>query len=177
MKRIVLILFGGALVLGACQSASEVLVEQIAEQVEGVDNVEIDTETGQINIETEEGSISIGAGEIPDGFPVPFADGGEVISSIVIGDQAGVTTVYAADRYDELVTFYEDWTAQYPGEWTTFNSTNASSGQTLRNSSWILEGAVETTFIIGVQDCIGASVSAFEGEAVCVNVNMQGSTG
>lgn len=179
MKRIALIVIGGALVLGACQSASEVLTEQILEQTEGIDNVEINTETGEFKIETDEGSISVGSGEIPDGFLIPVSDGGEVISSVTIGGQVGVTVVFGADRYEEMVTFYEDWTSTQPGEWTSFSSESGSGEQMIRNASWFQEdpGGTGTSFMIGVQDCFGQSVTSSESESVCVNLSVVDSTG
>lgn len=179
MKRTVLLLLGGALVLGACQSASEVLTEQIAEQVDGVNNVEIDSETGEFKIETDEGTISVGSGDIPDGFPIAVPDGGDVISNITVGNQSGVTVLYPTDRYEAIVAFYDDWTAQQPGDWTTFSGENSSGDQTIRNASWFQEDPDGTGvgLTIGVSDCVGASVSSTETESVCVSLSAIDSTG
>ncbi|MFV2000560.1 MAG: hypothetical protein ACC654_09385 [Acidimicrobiia bacterium] len=179
MKRIVLILLGGALVLGACQSASEVLTEQIAEQAEGVNNVEVNTETGEFKIETDEGTISVGSGEIPDGFPIAVPDGGDVISNVTVGSQVGLTLLYPMDRYDGLVVFYDDWTAQQPGEWNTFSGANSAGEQTFRNASWFQEdpAGTGTSFMIGVSDCVGPSVSSVDTDTVCVTLSVIDSTG
>ncbi len=179
MKRIALILLGGAFVLGACQSASEVLTEQIAEQVEGVNNVEVNAETGEFKIETDEGSFSVGSGEIPDGFLIPVPDGGDVISNVTVGNQVGITVLYPMDRYEEIVALYDDWTAQQPGEWITFSGANSAGEQTFRNASWILEdpSGTATGFMIGVSDCVGPSVSSIETDTVCATLTVVDSTG
>ena len=79
MKRMAIGMAALTFVLTACQSAAENiaenLVEQIAEQGEGVGDVDINLESGEINLETEEGAITIGGGDMPDGFPIPAPDG------------------------------------------------------------------------------------------------------
>jgi len=179
MGRIALIVSALALVLAACQSASEVLTEQLLEQTEGVQNVELNPETGEFKIETDEGSISVGSGEIPDGFPIPVPDGGDVVSNVTVGNQVGLTVLYPMDRYDGLVVFYDDWTAQQPGEWMTFSGANSAGEQTFRNASWFLEdpAATSTSFMIGVSDCVGPSVSSVDTDTVCVTLSVVDSTG
>jgi len=169
MKRIAVVVFAGAVLLTACQSAAEVLTEQIAEQVEGVDDVKIDTETGEIRIETDEGSISIGSGTVPDGFPVSLPDGGDVAAVFTSPEGSSVTLTYAIDRYDDLVQYYSDWTAGQPGEWNKSSSTFESNGQTVRSSSWI--GSTDNEGVsINVVDCFGLDTDSDGYNAVCVNV-------
>lgn len=68
---VVLVILG--LSLGACSKAVEETVEEAIERQEGVSDVEIDEEGGtlEFSIEDEEGEarVSVGAGELPDGFP------------------------------------------------------------------------------------------------------------
>ena len=170
MRRFILVVAGAALALSACQGASEVLTEQILEQVDGVDNVEIDTDTGEVRIETDEGSVSIGGGELPDGFPVPVPDGGEVMSVFSSSqEEASVSLSYPIDRYDELVAFYSDWTAGQPGEWNTSTSTFNSGGQTTRTTSWFGD-TTNANVNIGVVDCHDFTSDTDQYNAACVTI-------
>jgi hypothetical protein len=97
--------------LAACSPAS--LTEQILENQEGVGNVEIDEEDGsvKIEIEDEEGDASVvfGGGEVPDGFPIPIADGGTVMAVMEQQSDSTVSLTYDGADYDTLKAFYEEW--------------------------------------------------------------------
>lgn len=137
MKRIALGFVAGALALTACQSAGEVLTEQIAEQVEGVDNVEIDTDTGEVKIETEDGDVTIGGGEVPDGFELPLPDGYVVSNVFQSGESSSVGVYVEGADFDEIVDFYADWVGSQPGEWSESSSDiSGSDGETIRSHSW-----------------------------------------
>ncbi|MFV1960627.1 MAG: hypothetical protein ACC658_02220 [Acidimicrobiia bacterium] len=97
--------------LAACSPAS--LTEQILENQEGVGNVEINEEDGtfKIEIEDEEGDVSavFGGGEVPDGFPIPIADGGTVAAVLEQQSDSTVSLTYDGADYDKLKAFYEEW--------------------------------------------------------------------
>lgn len=158
-----------AFVMGACQAASENLAEQIIEQSSGGEgDVDVDLNTGQVSIETDDGSVTVGGGEVPDGFPIPLPDGGGVQSTFQSGGNASVTLQYSGDRFDELVAFYEDWVAGQPGEWSTSNFTNDNGdGGTMRGHSW-WQGA---DINIGVTDCF--SIDTGEFDSTCVTAVVQ----
>lgn len=163
MKRFVPVLIAAALVLAACQSATENLTEKLIEQSAGVDNVDINTDTGELSIETDEGSIKIGGGEIPDGFPVPLPGGGEVESVFDSPESTLVSLSYPGDRYDELVAFFDDWSTAQGGEWNKGNSTyDQGDGDMVRTANWVGDNVAMT-----ITDCDGISTS---GDAVCVTV-------
>lgn len=112
MRRLMVSIGVIALVASAC-GGSDTVAEQIAEQASGVDNVEISDDSVAIEFETEEGQASavIGGGEVPDGAPMPIPDGGDVQSSVSAAGNASVTISYPGDRFDELVSLYEEWAA------------------------------------------------------------------
>lgn len=166
MKKLVLVVAAVAVLVSACQSASEQLTEQILEQQDGVDNVEFDADSGEVSVETEDGSITIGGGEVPAGFPVPFPDGYEVTSVFDSEGDSSVAVLYSPDRYDELVSFYENWTASQPGEWsTTTNTFDNADGKTIRAVS-----IHEATTQISIIDCPNFADGS---DAACVNVISQ----
>ena len=112
--RLLLLLAAGALAASACSSAAEELSEQIVEAGgDGNVEVDIDDETVSVSFEDEDGSGSytVGGGELPDDFPVPVPDGGEVVSVFEAEGDTAVAMTYDAGRYAELVDFYEDWVA------------------------------------------------------------------
>jgi len=168
MKRIGLIVFAFALVLSACQSASETISEQLAEQIDGVNNVEIDSDSGTVKIETDEQTLSFGGGEIPADFPIPVPDDGKVLSVLASDAQAAATVSYPPERFDELVRYYDDWSNAQSGVWGTGNSTVEVGGQTVRSSNWY--GSIDDADAsISVTDCIDAAADS-QFNAVCVVV-------
>jgi hypothetical protein len=155
MKRFAVVLLGMVFVLAACQSAGEQLSEQLIEQVDGVDDVNINSDTGEVNVVTDDGSITIGGGEIPDGFPIPAPDGYEVLAVFTSDSEGSVSLLYPQDRFDELSSFYVDWTGSQPGEWSNSTNTfNTADGETVRNSSWFSD-----TSSVTVTDCSGGQSS------------------
>jgi hypothetical protein len=151
MKRFTVVLVAMVLVLAACQSAGEQLSEQVLEQVDGVDDVDINTDTGEVNVVTDDGSLTIGGGEIPDGFPIPAPDGYEVLAVFMAEDEGSVSLLYPQDRFDELTSFYMDWVGSQPEEWSSSTNTfNTADGETVRNHSWFSD-----TGSAVVSDCSG----------------------
>lgn len=115
-----------ALTVTACGRIAEGIGEQVAERA-------IEAETGStIDLEIDssgegltitgsdgdgEGSFTIGGGEIPAGYPIPFPDGGEVLSvmSADSADGAGglVVVSYPGDQLDSVKGFYTDFFAGF----------------------------------------------------------------
>jgi hypothetical protein len=97
--------------LAACSPAG--LTEQIIESQEGVGDVEIDEDEGtvKIEIEDEEGDASVvfGGGEVPEGFPIPIADGGTVLQVVEVQSNSSVSLNYEVADYDRVKAFYEEW--------------------------------------------------------------------
>lgn len=163
MKKLAIVVAAVALMVSACQAASEQLTEQILEQQDGVSDVEIDAGSGQVSLETDEGSISIGGGEIPSGFAIPFPDGYDVASVFDTDSDTAVTVTYPADRYDEIVAFFENWTSGQAGEWNHASNTfDSADGQTIRSTSWIQDGTQ-----VAAMDC--PSFDATDTYQVCVS--------
>ena len=141
------------MVITGCGDASEELTERIIESQEGVGNVEIDEDGESVTIEIENedggGSINIGGGgSLPDGFPIPVPDGGEVVASFSgEGDEGtsyNAVLLYPADAFDEMKAFYQDW---YDG--AGLESGSSSDGE--------IEG--NRFFNINGQDASGGFVS------------------
>jgi len=171
MKRIAMFLAVVALVATACGAATEGLTEQLIEQSGGDDaDVDVDLGSGRVSVETEDGSFTVGGGEIPDGFPVPFPDGGTVQSVFTSDGAAAVSLAYPRDRYDELVAYYADWVDGQSGEWSTssFANDDGSGGQMRGNSWW--QGADVN---LGVTDCVSLDGDGGTVDSACVSVNIQ----
>lgn len=134
--------------LGAC-SPGEELAEQLIESQEGIDDIEIDEEDGQVRIEVEdeEGNTSgvIGGGDIPDDFPIDVPAGGEVQAVFQQGSDTTVNLTYNQD-FESIKDFYEDWVDDNGGEIVnTFESSNPPS------AAWTVQGD-DGSYTISVVD-------------------------
>lgn len=161
----------------ACSSAEDEIAEQLAEElIESAGNANVDVDVSgdgddvTVNLETEEGSLSLGSGaEMPDGLEIPVPDGGDVTAS---GSQEGAVFAmlsYERDRYDEIVSFYEDWVGTTGEEWDSQTGTMSVGDDTQRSSIW---SSPDYSSMITVVDCFGmGSADTEEFDAVCVSVN------
>jgi hypothetical protein len=161
-----------ALVAAAC-GGGESLAENLTERaIEGAGggNVDVefdeDGEDFEVNVQTDEGSITIGGGEIPDGLDVPVPDGGDVQSSMALNDDITVSVAWSGSEYERLVSFYEDWTGAQDMEFEKNSSTFESDDGVLRNTSWY---SSDRNTIISVGDCY--SIESGELDDVCVNIS------
>ncbi len=172
MRRIAIVFVVFALVLTACQSVSENIAESITEKaldsVDGVDGVDINVDTGEVSIETEDVTIRIGGGEIPDGFPIPAPDGGTVLSVFESEGNANVTLSYPGGNFDEVVGYYDEWTDSQPTEWEKSSNTVSTEEGDIKNASW---GASEGGGFITVSNlCTVADDSANSQDCVAVSL-------
>ena len=192
-----------ALLMAACSSASDVVADNVTEQlieagVEGDVDVDIsgdgedmsinvesedgdfsidvsgDGDDATIEMETEDGSIVVGSGaELPDGLEIPVPDGGDVMTSIEMEDGAMVSLTYDQGRYDEIVAFYENWTAGSGDEWETQTMSFDSGEGTHHTTLWIGTGNGDG---ISVGGCVDVDVDEATSEvnATCVTITQEG---
>jgi hypothetical protein len=166
MKRFAPIAFAAAFVFAACSSPSEVIAEQLAEQVDGVDNVEIDSDTGEVRIETDDGSLSIGGGDLPDDFSVSLPDGYRVTSVYEAEGDSAVSVIYPPGGFDDVAQALDNWVDSQPGEWRTSSTTfETADGETIRSMHWSAEKVN-----ISVTDCPDFTGDSSKSDSVCVNV-------
>jgi hypothetical protein len=176
MKRFALAFVALALILTACQSVSENIAESITEKalegVEGVDGVNIDTDSGEVSIETEDGAITIGGGEVPDGFGIPFPDGYQVTSVFTNDESAAVSLAYPGGDFDEIVSFYDDWISQQSSEWSKSTSSISGDEGTLDSVNWFDDAG--SGFISLSNLCLVLDDSINPEDCVAVNLNTTG---
>ena len=192
-----------ALLVAACSSASDVVADNVAEQLiaAGVDSdvdvdlsgdgedmsINVDSEDGDFSIdvsgdgddatiemETEDGSIVLGSGaELPDGLEIPVPDGGDVMTSVAAEGMVLVSLTYDLGRFDEIVAFYEDWTAGSGDEWDSQSMSFDSGEGAQRNQMWI---GTDNGDAVSVGDCIDVNLdeSTNEVNAACVTITQEG---
>jgi len=169
MKRLTLV-FVVALLAASC--GGEQISERIDEQAIGGDaNVEIsgDGDDVTINIESDEGSLSVGLGaELPDELDVPLPDGGNVMAAGTQNDSVFASTIYPGDRYDEIVTFYDSWTEGTGNEWQTQTASIDFGGQTQRSAVWT---SADNAIFISIADCVDTASGSTDFDATCVTIN------
>jgi hypothetical protein len=173
MKRLAIGFVALTLVLTACQSAAENLAEniteQIAEQADGIGDVDIDLDSGEIKVETDDGSITIGGGEVPDGFPIPFPDGYKVTSVFTNDESVAVSLAYPGGDYDQLVSFYDDWTSQQSSEWSKSTSSISGDEGSINSSNWFDD---EGGGFISISSlCLVLDESVDPDDCIAVNLN------
>lgn len=175
MRKTSLVAIGiGALLAAACGNVSENIAERITEEAleaEGGGDVDIDFDSDgsfEVNVESDDGSFTIGGGEIPSELTVPIPSGGEVQSSFVAEGDVAVSVAWPASEYDSLVAFYEDWTSSQSTEYSKNTSTFESDGTTLRNTGWY-SGEADVT--ISVNDCYSMSGDGLD---ACVTITESG---
>lgn len=103
-----------SLVIVSCgtlaEKGTERLLEKAIESESGGD-VDIDLDDGGISVSGTGGeSIVVGEGaSIPDSLTMPVPEGGTVLLSMEVGDGASVTVQYPGNRFEELVSTYDDY--------------------------------------------------------------------
>jgi hypothetical protein len=172
MKRMAIGFVALTLLLTACQSAAENITERIVEQADGVGDVDIDLDSGEIKVETDDGEITIGGGEVPDGFAIPFPDGYQVTSVFTNDESQAVSLAYPGADFDEIVSFYADWTASDSSDWS--NSTSSISGDdgTINSSNWFADDG--GGFISVSSLCLVLDESVDPEDCISVNLNIGG---
>jgi hypothetical protein len=160
-----------ALVVAACgggDSLAENLTERAIEQAGG-GNVDVDfDENGddfEVNVQTDEGSMTIGGGEIPDGLTVPLPDGGDVQSSITMNNDLTVSLAWPTSEYEPLVSYYDDWTGGEAQEFDRSSSTFETDDGVFRTTTWY---SSDRNISIVVADCYSTSG---ELDSACVNIS------
>jgi len=166
MKQVALLLAALALFVAGCSSPGEKIAEQILSNIDGVDGVDIDTDTGQIRIETPEGVASFGGGTLPSDLFVSFPDGYEIQSVVETPDGYMASVAYNGSGYDDIVTYFSNWTSSDSPDWEHSAITSDFNGETTRSDSWYMESRS-----IHVSDCFGIGSDSDSMDAVCVTVS------
>jgi hypothetical protein len=171
----VVMVIGIAFVTSACGGAVDKISAEIAEkaiEASGEDGVDVEV-SGEgddlsVSIETEEGSLSIGGGsELPDELGIPVPDGGNVTTAGGQDSAVFAAVEFSQDRYDELVSFYENWTASDDEEWEASTATIDMGGETQRSAQWFAGSS-----LILVSDCFSISGEGDGGlNSACVTIN------
>jgi hypothetical protein len=132
--RFVVVIVGLAMVAVGCGNAAEnvlegAIVSQLEEEGGGDADIDLAEDDRSVSIETDEGSIEIGGGEIPDDFLLPIPDHLEVqMVSSQTGDYAGATVAltFDGDDFQAEIALYEDYFAVEGWEFCRTDTTNGN---------------------------------------------------
>jgi ABC-type glycerol-3-phosphate transport system substrate-binding protein len=148
-SRLVLLGLVVSLAVAACSSGN--ISEQVLEGQEGVSDVSIsdDGETVEFSVETDDGTVAVvsGGGALPDDWPIPLPNGGEISSVVTTEDGGVVIADYPKDQYDALIEFYQDFVDG--SGWEVVNSITMTNPST---SSWNLDNGDGGEVAIVVRD-------------------------
>lgn len=131
----------GLAVLGSCSSedVAEKLTEQAIESSGGDGaNVEFDSETGQVDIETEDGSMSFGTAELPDGWPseIPMPDDYELTNAMVTGADGERSFIVGGTFDGDAKATFNSLTEQFAEDgWTEVTKTDMSTSDGMNASA------------------------------------------
>ena len=95
-----------SILLTACSGDES--IERAIESQEGVSDVEIDADSGEIEMETDDGSVVIGGGELPAGFPIDIPGGGEV-QVVTETDEGTAVLIAYSSGFDDIVASLQNW--------------------------------------------------------------------
>lgn len=149
-----------ALVLVACGNAAETIAERAIEADSGGDvdvDFSNDGETVSVEFDDEDGggSATFGGGDVPDGFPIPVPNGGEVIQVVETPEQTVVAIQWPMSEFDSLVEVYTDFFSDF-------------------GDAQFAEGSGEVSFFSAYSDEEGLSVNLSEaGEVVLATIASQ----
>lgn len=146
------------LVLAACGNAE-------ADNAE----VDIDEDSGNVSVETDEGSFDVGSDlEIPDGFSIAVPPGGSVASVLELDNEYAVSVIYDIDEFDDVVDFYTDWTAEQAVEFdASTNEFESADGIPFKSFIWY---GNELSTSINIVNCFILGPSGDETEQVCLSL-------
>lgn len=178
VKKVAVLIAVFSLLVAACGSASDMAAEKLAEELieassDGDVSVDIsgDGDDMTIEMETEDGSVSIGVGtELPDELDIPVPDGGDVLTSFVTEQGVSVSLSYASGRFDEVYSFYEDWTGSSGDEWERQTFNMESDEGTVRNTMWI-DGSNSAAISLSDSAAMGADADE---DAVFLTISQGG---
>lgn len=113
----IVIALGGVLAGCGGDDIADQLAENAVEAAADEDvDVDLDTDSGELTVETDEGSVEVGGGGLPDEFAaVPLPEGFEIVGGAAV-EQDGQKRYTGTGQLpgdnesalDELVSFYED---------------------------------------------------------------------
>ncbi len=142
-------MIGAALVVAMAACSSGDLAENIIEQSGDVGDIEIDENDGTVVIEVQDDdgdtSAVIGGGEVPDDFPIPVPDGGNVMAVVTQGVDTSLSITYPQDQFESIKDFYSDYAASNGDVLVNFESADPpGAGWTIQKDN--------QTFSISVGD-------------------------
>jgi len=169
--RITILSLVAMLTLSACgavpERAAEEIIEQAAES-NGDDLGDVDTDfddEGSLTIESDEGTVSVGANvDIPDSLSVPVPSGAVAVN-VFTDDTDTMVSLTSDQGFDEVVEFYEDWASSVdPALETSFMEYTTDNG-VIKTMTWLDDPGT-----IAVTAAICFSVETGELDDVCITI-------
>ncbi|MEA2024032.1 MAG: hypothetical protein U9N79_07035 [Actinomycetota bacterium] len=165
MKRFAVGFVALALVLTACGSSSESEPEaSVGDDIEdatGVDDVEVDLDSIEVSMETDEGTVTGSLSELPDNFadfPMPLPEGFVVETAMNSPGGSAVMVAYPESDFDSIVDEIETWTSSESDEWAVkVQDLEMADGTLMRKTAFV---GGEGLFVAGVQDCYSRELVA-----------------
>lgn len=142
-------LLAASLALAGCGAVADQVTERAVEEgieraggASGDVEIDIDDEDGGLSIESSEGSLRIGAQDVPENFPpeVPLPSDAEVMSSMSFSEEAGTAFNLNMDATADAVTLGDDLESRFTDAGFTLTGTSSMEVEDMVSRSFQFEG-------------------------------------
>lgn len=154
-----------ALLVGGCSGAADKAGDKAAEKAiekaaeDSGEDVDVDVNGDEVKIETSDGTIEAGTGNLPEGYPqddVPLVDG-EVQMGIATGEGFSVTIAYDGDpaaAFDDAVSRLTDAGLAVEADSAVLGENSAAltgNGYSVLVSASDVTGSTSVTYIVATK--------------------------
>lgn len=142
-------LLAASLGLAGCGAVADQVAERAAEEgleraggASGDVDLDLDNEDGSLSIESSEGSLRIGAQDVPEDFPaeVPLPDDVEVMSSMSFSEEAGTAFNLNMNASGDAATLGDELESRFTDAGYTLTGTSSMEVEGLISRSFQFEG-------------------------------------
>jgi len=142
-------LLAASLGLAGCGAVAGQVAERAVEEgieragsASGDVELDLDNEDGSLSIESSEGSLRIGAQDVPEDFPaeVPLPDDAEVMSSMSFSEEAGTAFNLNMNATGDAATLGDELESRFSDAGFTLTGTSNMEVEDLVSRSFQFEG-------------------------------------
>lgn len=129
----------------------------------------VDNSTGDITVSTTNApDVDVSTNGLPDELQIPVPPDGKIIMAVSSDGEIGAMLEYSQDAFDELSSFYTEWTAADAAEYEVNIMEFEGPNGPVRTTIW---HSTDRTTTITVNDCTTTSGNEFD--SVCIGISVR----